>query len=141
MTTHNHSLPELSPAALIRVDQLYESLRYNEYSPENGLGEIADNSMEAGATTIDIRITRIRKQGRGRPKTRVAEIAVADNGCGMDHALLGRCLALGESIRPANPGRMGIGRFGVGMTLGGISLASRIEVYSRTTGEGEFYFT
>ena len=54
---------------LIRVDKLYESLRYNEYSPENGMGEIVDNSVEAGAARIDLCITRSKQKGKGRPKT------------------------------------------------------------------------
>ena len=35
------------PVALIRVYRMYESLRYNDYSAQNGLGEIVDNSVEA----------------------------------------------------------------------------------------------
>ena len=126
---------------LIRVDKLYESLRYNEYSPENGMGEIVDNSVEAGAARIDLCITRSKQKGKGRPKTRITEIAVADNGCGMDFTTISKCLALGESIRPANRERPGIGRFGVGMTLGSISLARRVEVYSRTNPEEDFLYS
>lgn len=92
---------------LIRVDKLYESLRYNEYSPENGMGEIVDNSVEAGAARIDLCITRSKQKGKGRPKTRITEIAVADNGCGMDFTTISKCLALGESIRPRQPGTAG----------------------------------
>lgn len=126
---------------LIRVDRLYESLRYNEYSPENGMGEIVDNSVEAGATRIDVKITRDKQQGKGRPKTKIDEIAVIDNGCGMNAEILSKCLALGESVRPVNPGKMGIGRFGVGMTLGSISLARRVEVYSRAKASDDFMYT
>ena len=43
---------------------------------------------------------------------------------------LSKCLVLGESLRPKGQSQ-GIGRFGVGMTLGSISLARRVEVYSR----------
>ena len=74
---------------LIRVDKLYESLRYNEYSPENGMGEIVDNSVEAGAARIDLCITRSKQKGKGRPKTRITEIAVIDNGSGMDFDTIG----------------------------------------------------
>lgn len=126
---------------LIRVDRLYESLRYNEYSPENGMGEIVDNSVEAGATRIDVKITRMKQQGKGKPKTKIQEVAVIDNGCGMDEEILSKCLALGESVRPMNRGKMGIGRFGVGMTLGSISLARRIEVYSRAKASDAFLNT
>lgn len=126
---------------LIRVDRLYESLRYNEYSPENGMGEIVDNSVEAGATRIDVKITRMKQQGKGKPKTKIQEVAVIDNGCGMDEEILSKCLALGESVRPMNRGKMGIGRFGVGMTLGSISLARRVEVYSRAKASDAFLHT
>ncbi len=126
---------------LIRVDRLYESLRYNEYSPENGMGEIVDNSVEAGATRIDVKITRTKQQGKGKPKTKIQEVTVIDNGCGMDEEILSKCLALGESVRPMNRGKMGIGRFGVGMTLGSISLARRVEVYSRAKASDTFLYT
>lgn len=40
-----------SSVALIRVDRMYESLRYNDYSAQNGLGEIVDNSVEGRSCT------------------------------------------------------------------------------------------
>ena len=141
MTTNEIQKSSEQQVELIRVDRLYESLRYNEYSPENGMGEIVDNSVEAGATCIDVRITRIKQPGKGRPKTKIDEIAVADNGCGMDQNVLSKCLALGESIRPTNRVKLGIGRFGVGMTLGSISLACKVEVYSRTSADADFLYT
>ena len=50
-SAQNHSV------ALIRVDRMYESLRYNDYSAQNGLGEIVDNSVEAGAAHIAVMVT------------------------------------------------------------------------------------
>ena len=44
--------------ALINISQVYESLRYNDYSVENGLGEIVDNSVEAGASEIRVYFTK-----------------------------------------------------------------------------------
>ncbi len=132
-----------SSVGLIRVDRMYESLRYNDYSAENGLGEIVDNSVEAGAAhiAVELRSEKVRRPEKKRAAQEVAEIVVVDDGCGMNPDTLHRCLALGESIRTARNGRHGIGRFGVGMTLGGISLARRIEVYSRTRGDEKFLFT
>lgn len=130
------------PVALIRVDRMYESLRYNDYSAQNGLGEIVDNSVEAKAAHIDVMVTvgKARKTGKKKATDKITEIAVVDDGCGMNKGTLHRCLALGESIR-AHGGKLGIGRFGVGMTLGGISLARRIEVYSRTNANEAFLYT
>ena len=135
--------PEDTSVALIRVDRMYESLRYNDYSAQNGLGEIVDNSVEAGAANIEVEFTvnKIRKAGKKRASDEITEIAVIDDGCGMDRNTLHRCLALGESIRTPKNGKRGIGRFGVGMTLGSISLARRVEVYSRTRGDAAFLYT
>ena len=131
-----------SSVALIRVDRMYESLRYNDYSAQNGLGEIVDNSVEAGAAHIAVMVTveKVRKPGKKKATDQITEIAVIDDGCGMNQDTLHRCLALGESIRE-HSGMRGIGRFGVGMTLGSISLARRIEVYSRTRADKEFLYT
>lgn len=128
--------------ALIRVDKMYESLRYNDYSAQNGLGEIVDNSVEAGAAHIEVLTTveKVRKEGKKKAADQITEIMVVDDGSGMDCSTLHKCLALGESIRNQS-GKRGIGRFGVGMTLGGISLARRIEVYSRTRPNDEFLYT
>ncbi len=131
-----------SPVALIRVDRMYESLRYNDYSAQNGLGEIVDNSVEAQAAHIDVVVTveKIRRLGKKKAADQITEIAVVDDGCGMDQDTLHKCLALGESMREPS-GKRGIGRFGVGMTLGSISIARRIEVYSRIRGNENFLYT
>lgn len=136
--------PQPTPSvALIRVDRMYESLRYNDYSAQNGLGEIVDNSVEAGAAHITVMVTveKVRKPGKKKATDQITEIAVTDDGCGMNRDTLHRCLALGESIRERSAGKRGIGRFGVGMTLGSISLARRIEVYSRTRSDEDFLYT
>lgn len=136
------TLPDPS-VALIRVDRMYESLRYNDYDAENGLGEIVDNSVEAGAAHISVmvKVEKVRKPDRKRTADQITEIAVSDDGYGMSQSTLHRCLALGESIRGSRTRKSGIGRFGVGMTLGSISLARRIEVYSRTRADEEFLYT
>lgn len=139
----NPGKAENGSVALIRVDRMYESLRYNDYSAQNGLGEIVDNSIEAGAATIEVKFTieKVRKPGKKKASDSITEIAVIDDGCGMDADTLHKCLVLGESIRNSKGENLGIGRFGVGMTLGGISLATRIEVYSRTRSDENFLYT
>ena len=131
------------PVALIRVDRMYESLRYNDYSAQNGLGEIVDNSIEAGAAhiAVKVRTEKERKPGKKRASEQITEIAVIDDGCGMDRDTLHKCLVLGESLRANDGAKRGIGRFGLGMTLGSISLARRVEVYSRSRAEEDFRYT
>ena len=131
---------------LIRADRTYESLRYSEYSPTHGLGELGDNSVEAGAMHLWIMLSKNEKREKAKKRTVakkcVEEIAVIDDGSGMEEAVLSRCLALGESVRPIKgKSGLGIGRFGVGMTLGSISLARRVEVYSRKSPKTAFLYT
>lgn len=126
---------------LIRVDRMYESLRYNDYSTENGLGEIVDNAIEAGAANISVELKKEKVLKEKRARNIITEIAVIDDGCGMDRETLRKCLVLGETIPNKNTGKGRIGRFGVGMTLGAISLARRIEVYSRNQSSGGFLYT
>ena len=65
-------LPD-SSVALIRVDRMYESLRYNDYSAQNGLGEIVDNSVEAKAAHIDVVVT-IQKMSKLGKKERLIRL-------------------------------------------------------------------
>lgn len=126
---------------LIDVSHMYESLRYNDYSVENGLGEIVDNAVEAGAREIRIDFEKQAVKIGKRQAEEIVSIAVADNGIGMNERILSQCLKLGCSMRDHRNGRLGIGKFGVGMTLGGISLSRKIKVYSRDEETGEFFYT
>lgn len=126
---------------LINTSQIYESLRYNDYSVENGLGEIVDNSVEAGASEIKVYFKKKRKRVGKAEVDEIDQIVVVDNGSGMSPDVLAKCLVLGCSVRPHKNGKLGIGKYGVGMTLGSISLARRVEVYSRNDISKEFYHT
>ena len=135
------NLEALGGIELIDTSHMYESLRFNDYSVENGLGEIVDNAVEAGASEIRVNLKRkIQKYGKKQIEE-VEQIAVADNGCGMSKNILANCLTLGCSMRDHKNGKLGIGKFGVGMTLGGISLARKIEVYSRNDANDNFFYT
>lgn len=126
---------------LIDVSHMYESLRYNDYSVENGLGEIVDNAVEAGAREIRIDFEKKSAKLGKRQGEEIVSISVADNGVGMGKDIISKCLKLGCSMREHKNGRLGIGKFGVGMTLGGISLARKIEVYSRDDEDRDFLYT
>ena len=132
---------QLHDNALINVSQVYESLRYNDYSVENGLGEIVDNSVEAGASEIRVYFTKKLKRMGKKEIEEIDKIIILDNGSGMSPEVLAKCLVLGCSMRDHKNGKLGIGKFGVGMTLGSISLARHVEVFSRDTMNGDFYST
>ncbi|MDA2627279.1 ATP-binding protein [Bacillus cereus] len=144
-TEEKVTIPSKTGAPLVKAGTMYESLRYAEYEITSGLGEITDNAVEAGANNIHI-ITKTQPTAPTTSKKKkvaevIDEIAVIDDGEGMAPEILSRCLVLGDSPRPRKPSGLGIGRFGVGLTLGGISLARRLEVYSRNDKNGKFYYT
>ena len=104
-----------------------QAFRNNDFTPESAIAEIIDNSIQAESKNIKIQIEFAKPQGKNKERPNV--MAFGDDGIGMDENTLEKCLVLGESTREND--RKGIGRFGVGMTNGAISLCTKIEVYSR----------
>lgn len=103
-----------------------ESLRSSDFDAVSAYGEVLDNAIQADATHIRIRfVTEARPYGYHLLK----RIAFGDDGSGMDRETLQMCLKLGWSSRYNN--RAGIGRFGVGMTLGAIHECKRVDVWSK----------
>lgn len=139
MTT---TAPPAAPARHIPVHPslALESMRHSDFDTQSALGELIDNSIQAHARHVRLRFKKenLREGERGRPKWRVASLVVADDGHGMTEQTIFQCLQLGYSDRYDD--RSGIGRFGVGMTLGGISQCRRIEVYSKPK-DGEWRST
>lgn len=119
----------------VHVGRALESLRNSDFNTVSAMGEVIDNSLEANAKNIKIKINKEKIRSNHDDLT---EIAFSDDGQGMDKEILHKCLQLGYSERYNN--RKGIGRFGVGMTLGAITQCTRIEVYSKHKG-GTWNFT
>jgi hypothetical protein len=117
------------------------SLRASNFDTPAAVGEPIDNSIQAKANNIKIRLVEgERKVGKKQKTTLVVDqIAFADDGIGMDEDVLHQALVLGYSSRYDS--RSGMGRFGVGATLAGISQAQRIEVYTRNTKSGHHMYT
>jgi hypothetical protein len=104
-----------------------QAFRNNDFTPQSAIAEIIDNAIQAESKNIKIQIEFAKPLGKNKPRPNV--MAFGDDGIGMDKKILEKCLVLGESTREND--RKGIGRFGVGMTNGAISLCTKIEVYSR----------
>lgn len=119
----------------VHVGRTLESLRNSNFDTVSAMGEVIDNSIEAEAKNIRMKI---KKEELRKNIYDYTEIAFGDDGIGMDKDLVHQCLQLGFSERYND--RKGIGRFGVGMTLGAITQCTRIEVYSKPKG-GEWNFT
>jgi hypothetical protein len=116
---------------LIAADTALLSLRSSGHDYCSAVGEVIDNSLQANANHVRARIfTQKKKIGSNKRSTEVVDrVAVGDDGDGMDIHTLHRALMLGYSSRYDD--RTGMGRFGVGAKMGGISQAKRLDLYSR----------
>lgn len=98
-------------------------------STTHALAELIDNSIESGATEIEVYGLSCRDDGTGR--FTLSELAVLDNGAGMDANTLRGSLRYGHGTRRD---RRGIGRFGFGLPNSSMSQARRVDVWSWQSG-------
>ena len=98
-------------------------------STTHALAEIVDNSIESGATAVEL--FGISKENERTGRVALEELAVLDNGQGMDSATLRGSLRYGFGTRTA---RRSIGRFGVGLPNSSMSQARRVDIWSWQTG-------
>ena len=114
----------------------YQAMRNNDFSTEAAIAEVIDNSVQAEAKNIKIKI--FQAVPDGKQKERINTIAFGDDGYGMDEHTIQYALQVGWNKKYNN--RNGIGRFGVGMTYSAISVCELVEVYSREKG-GNWHYT
>lgn len=118
-------------SALIEVDRALESMRDAGFDLMAAIGEPIDNSIEASASIIRVSPT------YSHDKQHITDIAFADNGRGIDAQVLPNILKMGYSTRYGQ--RKGLGRFGVGLKLAGLSVGTRIEVFTKPAGKEAIY--
>lgn len=141
--THSDEAKRQSePVNLVLADKALLSLRASGHDYCSAIGEVFDNSIQANANKVRLKLF-IEKKIVGNNKKRktsvVERVAIGDDGDGMDETVLQRSLQLGFSSRYDD--RTGMGRFGVGAKLGGISTSRRIELWSRQSSEEPWFYT
>lgn len=108
---------------IIDIRHFIEATRDSGYkSTTSAIAELVDNSIQAGAETINIDI-----EGSDDPAYPIS-VCVADDGVGMATADLRRALQFGGSSRFGN--REGLGRYGMGLPNASLSQCRRVEVIS-----------
>lgn len=104
--------------------RLIEGLRDTGYDFNTALADVVDNSIDAGAETIAIRID--------MDSDSDIVISVADDGCGMDRDALLNGMTYGASGKP-DPRRLG--KFGLGLKTASTAFSRRLSVVSRPDAE------
>ncbi|KQZ67108.1 ATP-binding protein [Nocardioides sp. Root151] len=110
-----------------RADALIESLRSFGYSPETAIADLLDNSISAGARSVDVTFT-----WNGSDSS----ISVADDGRGMSAHALYSAMRLGSTSPLAARAESDLGRFGLGLKTASFSQARELTVQSRAS-DGE----
>ena len=105
--------------------RLIEGLRDTGYTFNTALADIVDNSVDAGADSIDL-LLKMDEDGD-------ILVSVADNGCGMDEEALVRGMTYGADDQ-ANNERLG--KFGLGMKTASTSFCRLLSVISRPSAKG-----
>ena len=123
MTNRDIFPPHLAVSAM--RDSGYKNAAY-------AIAELMDNSIQAGASTVELLCGERDRVVNYRTRAQISEIAVLDNGCGMDAAVLQMALQFGNGTRLND--YSGIGRFGMGLPSSSISQSRRVEVWTWQDG-------
>lgn len=114
---------------------LLEAMRDNGYkNAAHALAELMDNSIQANATRVELLCAERETQLQTRKRRRLEQIAVLDNGDGMDADTLRLALQFGSGTRLVTGKQSGIGRFGMGLPASSISQCTRVDVWSWQDG-------
>lgn len=125
---------DIFPAELV-----IKSLRDSGYkNAAYALAELVDNSVQAGATNIDIYLCEA--TGTSGRKN-LENIFVSDNGSGMDEAGLVKALRFGDGTRLNKEEWTGIGKFGMGLPSASISQCKNVQIWSRKKGADKINHT
>lgn len=97
--------------------RLMSSLRSTGYDSYSAIEDIIDNSIDAGATRINVRVAHEKKE---------LLIEILDNGSGMSDSVLDEALKLGSNYEKDT--HSDLGKFGMGLVTASISMAKKLEV-------------
>jgi hypothetical protein len=108
-----------------------KAMRDNGYkNPAYAICELIDNAIQAKATDVQLLCVEEKVTLNGRNYSRLKNIAILDNGEGMDSKTLRASLQFGNGKYLDYDKHTGIGRFGMGLPCSSISQAQKVEVWT-----------
>jgi sensor histidine kinase regulating citrate/malate metabolism len=127
MNTNAHDIVPTHLAVQAMRDNGYKNAAY-------AIAELMDNAIQAGASQVELLCGERKQQVEGRKRSRIEQIAVLDNGRGMDANVLRLALQFGNGTHLDEDKHTGIGRFGMGLPSSSISQCQRVDVWSWQNG-------
>lgn len=134
MTNKPHDIVPAHLAVQAMRDNGYKNAAY-------AIAELMDNAIQAGATQVELLCGERREIVGQRRRSRIHQIAVLDNGRGMDAAVLRLALQFGNGTYLEEDKHTGIGRFGMGLPSSSISQCERVDVWSWQDGVENALYT
>lgn len=120
----------------VAPETFVEGMRDSGYkSTATAIDEFVDNSIQAGATRVDI-ISTETTRGNKRKRRHIKDIAIIDNGHGMLPGMMRAAVTWGGTHRHND--RDGLGRYGFGLPSAAVSITRDYDVYSRVA-EGKWH--
>ena len=120
---------------IVPTSLVVEAMRDNGYkNAAYAIAELIDNAIQAGADLVELLCGEKQVLLEQRSRKRIDQVAVLDNGCGMDATTLRMALQFGNGTRLDTGKHDGIGRFGMGLPASSISQCQRVEVWSWQIG-------
>ncbi len=127
---------------IVPVHLIVQAMRDNGYkNPALALAELIDNSIQAGATEVELLCAEKETQLEQRRRSRIDQIAVLDNGSGMDSTVLRMALQFGNGTYLAEDKHTGMGRFGMGLPCSSLSQCQRVQVWTWQSGVENAIYT
>lgn len=126
-----NNLSNVSKSDIFQVDKALESWRDSGFDLSTAVGEVVDNSIEAGSKIVKV------IPYQNKTDKSINTFVFADNGFGIKPDILAQTLKIGFSTRYNQ--RKGLGRFGVGMKVAALSQGRRVDIYTNPLGEDRYY--
>lgn len=135
-----HDTKTISEGAIIPPELAVRAMRDSGYrNTAYALAELIDNSVQAGATSVEVVCTEERRLVKEHASWRMNKIGMLDNGSGMAPEVLRLALQFGNGTHLND--RSGIGRFGMGLPNSSISQCRRLQVWTWQHGPDNAMYT
>lgn len=117
--------------SIVPVHLAVRAMRDNGYkNAAYALAELMDNSIQAGATHVELLCAETVVPTAQRERRRINQLAVLDDASGMDADVLRMALQFGNGTRLDAKDHTGIGRFGMGLPASSMSQCQRVDVWT-----------
>lgn len=119
--------------SLFPSDFTIRAIRDSRYhNTAYAIAELIDNSIDAKAGHIELLCMEKPTKGESRTRRRASDIAILDNGTGMDVKTLFDALKFGGGARHSS--NTGIGKYGMGLPTSSMSQCKRVDVWTWQEG-------